>query len=262
MSEHECLLREDEGEVRTLRIMRPAAMNALNRELLSAFSREFQEIKNEPKVRALIVTAEGERAFCAGADLKERRDMSIEQTKEFVAAIGDTFRQLEKVEIPTIAAMNGSAFGGGLELALACDFRLAVSTAKMGLTECRLGIIPGAGGTQRLPRLVGMAKAKRMILIGAVVDAAEALEMDLIDEVAEDATNLIARVNALVDDIKKCAPLSVKASKRSIQLGCNLEIDDGLRVELECYESLIHSRDRVEGLRAFAEKRAPKFTGC
>lgn len=261
MQEHDGLVRIDEGEVSILKICRPKALNAINRKLLADLSTELSNVASEARVRALIITADGESAFCAGADLKERRGMSLDETREFVTAIGAVFRQLELVEIPTIAAMNGVAFGGGLELALACDFRVAVSGARMGLTECLLGIMPGAGGTQRLPRLISPSKASEMILTAKIVDASAALELGLVNYVEPNVTELMARAMNLVEGVRRCAPLSVKAAKRAMQRGYDLEMTDALLEEFKCYSTLIGTEDRVEGLAAFAEKRAPHFVG-
>lgn len=261
MSEYGDLIRLDDGDVRTLRINRPNAMNAINRELLNALSQEIVSVREAKNLRVLVLTATGEKAFSAGADLKERREMSLEQTQEFVCTIGKVFRQLERVEIPTIAALNGSAFGGGFELALACDFRIAVETAKMGLTECRLGIMPGAGGTQRLPRLIGATRAKRMIFTASAIDAQTAFDLGLIESVAEDVSELMAEVGELTNEIRCCAPLSVKAAKLAMRDAGGMDIDEGLELEFQTYKTLIATEDRVEGLKAFAEKRQPNFLG-
>lgn len=255
------LFRIDDGDVRVLKIRRAKSLNAINRQLLTDLSRELTALTEDKHVRALIITAEGESAFCAGADLKERRGMSLDETREFVATIGKVFRQLELVEIPTIAAMNGSAFGGGLELALACDFRLAAAHARMGLTECLLGIMPGAGGTQRLPRLIGPSRAAEMIFAGKVIDAHAAHAMGIVNYVEHSAPSVVARAHQIADGIKRCAPLSVKAAKRAMQRGWDLRMDDALAEEYRAYETLIGTEDRVEGLKAFAEKRTPNFKG-
>jgi methylglutaconyl-CoA hydratase len=261
MHEQDGLVRIDVDDIRILKICRRKSLNAINRQLLTDLSQELSVVASDSHIRALVVTAEGESAFCAGADLKERRTMSLEQTHEFVTTIGRVFRQLELLEIPTIAAMNGSAFGGGLELALACDFRVALTGARYGLTECMLGIIPGAGGTQRLPRLIGPSRASEMILTGKVVDAHVALELGLVNYVEHSASSVMARTHQLVEGIRRCAPLSVKAAKKSIHRGFDLSMEDGLAQEFACYQTLIGTEDRVEGLKAFAEKRPPQFVG-
>jgi enoyl-CoA hydratase/carnithine racemase len=261
MSERDGLVRTDEDNVCTLKICRGKSLNAINRQLLRDLSQELESIALAPTIRALIITAEGETAFCAGADLKERKGMTLDETREFVTTIGPVFRQLELVPIPTIAVMNGVAFGGGLELALACDFRIAVASARMGLTECQLGIIPGAGGTQRLPRLIGPSKAAEMILTAKVVDAYMAVELGLINYVEHSVNSALDRAYDIISGIKKCAPLSVRAAKSAMQKGADMSMDDALKEEFRNYETLIESEDRVEGLRAFAEKRRPQFMG-
>lgn len=262
MQEHQAaLIRQDENDVCFLRIARSDALNALNRSLLTALSKEFKTISEDSKVRALVITGEGEKAFCAGADLKERRDMTLEQTRDFVRTIGQVFRQLELLEIPTIAAMNGVAFGGGLELALACDFRIAIQSAKMGLTECALGIIPGAGGTQRLPRLIGPTLAKEMILTARILDADSAMQMGLLSAVAVTQEDLMVEVGKLIERLKKCAPLSIRAAKKAIDGGSGLNMPQALELEWMAYQTILESEDRVEGLKAFAEKRTPQFAG-
>jgi len=156
--------------------------------------------------------------------------------------------------------MNGSAYGGGLELALACDFRVCVETAEMGLTEVRLGIMPGAGGTQRLPRLIGVSAAKEMILLGRRIGAARALALGLVSAVTP-AGGLRAAVDAMLAELAGCAPKSVAMAKAAIEDGMDVGVDEGLKVERRCYDVTLFSEDRDEGLRAFAEKRPPRFTG-
>lgn len=255
------LIRTDEGGVCTLRLARPDARNALNLSLLQSLKAELEAIAQSSKLRVLVITGEGDKAFCAGADLKERRSMDLEQTRTFVSLISAVFRQIEALEIPSIAVMNGVAFGGGLELALACDFRVAIKSAKMGLTECALGIIPGAGGTQRLPRLVGLSRAKELILSAQVIDAEEALSIGLVDAVANDASQLHREAQRRAEALLRCAPLSVKAAKQAIMQGLEQPLDKGLAIEHDAYERIIESEDRKEGLRAFAEKRTPQFMG-
>jgi len=261
MSEHDGLVRIDEDDLCTLKICRGKSLNAINRQLLRDLSRELDSIARTPKVRAVIITSEGETAFCAGADLKERKGMTLDETREFVTTIGQVFRQLELTPVPTIAVMNGVAFGGGLELALACDFRVAVANARMGLTECQLGIIPGAGGTQRLPRLIGPSKAAEMIFTAKVVDAYLAQQLGLVNYVEHSVKSALDRAEDIVKGIKRCAPLSVRAAKAAMQKGADMTMDDALKEEYRNYATLIETEDRVEGLRAFAEKRKPVFVG-
>lgn len=259
MSEIDGLVRKDEDGLCTLKICRPKALNAINRQLLKDLSKELDAISST--TRAVLIIGEGETAFCAGADLKERKGMTLDETREFVTAIGQVFRQLELLPVPTIAAMNGVAFGGGLELALACDFRIAAANSRMGLTECALGIMPGAGGTQRLPKLIGPSKAAEMIFTAKVIDAYSALQLGLVNYVEPSVPSMLTKAMQLADGIKRCAPLSVMAAKRAMQRGPDLAMDEALAEELAAYETLIGTEDRVEGLSAFAEKRAPVYQG-
>jgi enoyl-CoA hydratase/carnithine racemase len=240
---------------------RPEAMNALSGEVLGALAGATRELGCDPETRVIVFRGAGDKAFSAGADLKERRGMSEAETRERVALIGDVFRAIERLPKPTIAAMNGVAFGGGLELALACDFRLAATHAEMGLTEVRLGILPGGGGTQRLPRLIGVARAKELILLGRRVSGTRALEMGLVAEVVALA-DLDAAVERMAIELGGCAPISVAKAKEAIDAGLDGTLDEGLLLERSCYEATLVSEDRKEGLRAFAEKRAPRYRGC
>ncbi len=239
---------------------RPAARNALslavNRELL----RLARELGDDPEVRIVVLTGAGDQAFCAGADLKERKGVPAAGSKPYIDAISGAIDAWARLPRPTVCALNGSAYGGGLELALACDLRVCVEGAELGLTEVRLGIMPGAGGTQRLPRLVGVAAAKELILLGRRISAARALALGLVVEVVP-AADLRATVEGLVAELAGCAPRSLQMAKAAIDRGIDVGIDEGLRIERQCYDVTLFSEDRDEGLRAFAEKRPPRYTG-
>ena len=239
---------------------RPEARNALSRAVNLELARLAVELGADPEVRAIVLTGAGEVAFCAGADLKERKGIEAKDTGPFIDAIAGGINAWANLPKPTIAALNGSAYGGGLELALACDFRIAVRTAELGLTEVRLGIMPGAGGTQRLPRLVGVAVAKEMILLGRRISATRAHEVGLVTCVVEPGA-LRDEVERLLGELGACAPLSVAKAKEAIDRGVDLPIDDALVLERHCYDVTLFSEDRNEGLRAFAERRPPKFLG-
>ncbi len=236
-----------------VRLNRPDSKNALNRALLN----ELQEALDKLSTRVLIITGNGN-VFCAGADLKERHGMTPEEANETSLNIGSKIKLLEDVPFVTIAAMNGGAYGGGLELALACDFRMAVPSAKIGLTETSLGIIPGAGGTQRLTRLIGPAKAKQLIFTAEPISAEEALKLGIIEEVAAD---VLSAAIQLALRMAKNAPLALKAAKQAINKALDLSIDEGLIYERECYDIVLNSEDRIEGLQAFKEKRQPNYKG-
>ena len=239
---------------------RPAARNALSRAVNLELTQLARELEDDPSVRVVILTGAGDAVFCAGADLKERKGVDAVATKPFIDAISGAIDAWARVAKPTIAAMNGSAFGGGLELALACDFRIAVEGAQFGLTEVRLGIMPGAGGTQRLPRLIGVAAAKELVLLGRRVDATRALALGLLTQVVP-RSQLGSAAAAMIEELAECAPRSVVMAKAAIDRGIDVGLDEGLRIERECYDVTLFTEDRNEGLRAFAEKRPARFTG-
>ncbi|MFP3512327.1 enoyl-CoA hydratase [Peribacillus sp. SIMBA_075] len=239
---------------------RPDAANALSTELLHCLFEGLDELKRESNLRTVILTGAGEKAFCAGADLKERAGMNDDKVKETVKLIGDTITAVENLPVPVIAAINGPAFGGGLELALACDIRIASETAKMGLTETALGIIPGAGGTQRLPRIVGMSTAKELIYTAKRLDAKAALAMKIISHVYP-PEQLLEEAKKLAGEIAVNAPLALRAAKAAINQGADTNLKTGLQIEKDCYQTTLKTRDRLEGLSAFKEKRKPVFTG-
>ncbi|MDF9761683.1 enoyl-CoA hydratase/carnithine racemase [Peribacillus simplex] len=239
---------------------RPDAANALSTELLHCLFEGLDELKRESNLRTVILTGAGEKAFCAGADLKERAGMNDDKVKETVKLIGDTITAVENLPVPVIAAINGPAFGGGLELALACDIRIASETAKMGLTETALGIIPGAGGTQRLPRIVGMSTAKELIYTAKRLDAKAAFAMKIISHVYP-PQQLLEEAKKLAGEIAVNAPLALRAAKAAINQGADTNLKTGLQIEKDCYQTTLKTRDRLEGLSAFKEKRKPVFTG-
>jgi methylglutaconyl-CoA hydratase len=241
---------------------RAEAANALSKGLVAALTECFEALVDEVKdgeLRVVVLTGVG-RAFCAGADLKERRAMSLEQTWGFLDELNKLANTIAAFPRPVIAAINGAAFGGGLELALACDVRIAADSAEMGLTEVRLGIIPGVGGTQRLPRLTSVAAAKELILTGRRVSAARALALGIVSEVVP-AAKLRDAAATLAREVGAAGPLAVAAAKRAIDGGAALPLAEGLALEAACYEEVLASEDRNEGLAAFAEKRPPAFRG-
>lgn len=254
------ILVELHGHALWVTLNRPEVRNALSRSVNLRLQEIALEIENRDDVRVVVITGAGDKAFCAGADLKERRGIDAADARPFINAISGAINDLGALRKPTIAAMNGSAYGGGLELAMACDFRIAVEGAEVGLTETRLGIMPGAGGTQRLPRLIGEARAKEMIMLGRRVTAARALEIGLVHQVVPRAS-LKTAVNAWIAEIDLCAPLGVSAAKSAIERGHATSLDAGLDIERECYETTLFSEDRDEGLAAFAEGRPPKYLG-
>src|SRR5882724_13461395 len=254
------LVVEYRGTTAWVTLNRPDARNALSRDLNLELQELTQNLELNEDVRAVVVTGTGDKAFCAGADLKERREVSAAETGPYVNAIAGAISGFADLRKPTICAMNGSAFGGGFELALACDFRILVEGSEIGLTEVKLGIIPGAGGTQRLPRLVGEARAKELILLGRRIGAQQALAYGLVNQVVP-RDQLRAAGDAMLAELAACAPLSVMHAKSAIERGYGRSMDDGLALERECYEITLYSHDRDEGLAAFAEGRAPQYRG-
>lgn len=254
----ETLTPDSGGQILQICFNRPKTMNALSQELVNEFEALVRKTHGDWNIRALIITGAG-RAFCAGADLKERATMSEDEVRKFLTQLGALLSSLEQLHCPVIAAMNGYALGGGLELALACDFRLAAGDARLGLTETSLGIIPGAGGTQRLSRLIGPGRAKELIFTARKIDAQTAYELGLVHQVCADALLDVAR--KLAFEIAANAPIAVAAAKEAIQNGNDLELARGLELERRAYEKTIHTRDRLEALQAFKEKRKPMFKG-
>tara|TARA_B110000438_G_scaffold63491_1_gene63981 strand:+ start:2741 stop:3514 length:774 start_codon:yes stop_codon:yes gene_type:complete len=234
-------------------------VNALSQEFIASLSELFDEISDNEKIRSLIISS-SIKHFCAGADLKERADLTIEDSAHVVSAIGNCFTKLEKLPFPTISAINGSALGGGLEFTLCCDFRVAEDSAKIGLPETSLGIIPGAGGTQRLPRLIGLSKAKYWIYSARKFSAEEAFIDGVVDFLSPDGEVLETAID-LATELMENAPLALRAAKMSISKGYELSVSDALEVEKEAYEITLNSEDRTEALKAFSQKRPPKWSG-
>jgi enoyl-CoA hydratase/carnithine racemase len=240
---------------------RPERSNSLSASLLEKLQAVGERLRRDESVRAVMLTGAGERAFSGGADLKERRGMSDAEVRQQIARYQPALGWLSAGHFPTVAAINGAALGGGLELALACDLRTARSRAKLGLVETTLGIIPAAGGTQRLTRLVGEAKAKELILLGRVLWAQEALELGLLHQVFEDSDDLIARTLDYIEPILSGAPLAQRAALAAINIAHDVPLSEGLILEQRHYEKCLTSEDRKEALLAFAEKRKAIFKG-
>ncbi len=249
-----------EDDLVTLTIQRPEVMNCLSFPTLRRFRTLLAELRDDLTLRCILITGAGDKAFCAGADLKERKSMPDERVPHFVRNIRALMDDVEAMPQPTVAVINGFAFGGGTELALACDLRIAAEDAKLGLTETALAIIPGAGGTQRLPRLIGKSRAKDLILTARRIEAAEGLSIGLLNRVAPRA-ELALQARRLAEAIAANGPIAVRAAKDAIDRGAELPIDQGLEHEARCYERVLGTEDRLEALAAFAEKRKPSFRG-
>jgi enoyl-CoA hydratase/carnithine racemase len=251
---------ERHGSTAWLVMQRPEAANALSRALVAQLRAQLAALEADPPLTAVVLAGIEGKAFCAGADLKERLAMTLDETRGFLDELGALVTTIADFPRPVIAAMSGAALGGGLEIALACDFRIADASARLGLAEVRLGIIPGAGGTQRLSRLCGMAAAKELILTGQRIDAERALTLGLVSRVVP-VGELRTAVMALATDLSAAGPLALAQAKRAVTRGFDLPIEQALALERECYEVVLASEDRNEGLRAFSEKRPPKFVG-
>jgi enoyl-CoA hydratase len=240
---------------------RPAAANAMNTQLGTELMALFEALNLDAGLtRCVVLTGAGDRAFCAGADLKERKDMTDEAWVQQHLIYERMARAILACPIPIIAAVNGAAFGGGCEIALACDFIYAAEHAKFALTEVTLGIMPGAGGTQNLPRAVGERRAKEVILTGKPFTADEAHQWGLVNRVLAGHELVPASVET-ADAIARNAPISVRQAKQSISRGLNMSLWDGLALEIEAYHRTIPTEDRREGIRSFKEKRPPNFKG-
>jgi len=258
--EENILLVEEKDGVATLTLNRSEVMNAFNFALLKAFQNQIEAMRSRKDIRVIIITGSGDRAFSSGADLKERRTMTPDQVKTYIYTIRNLFTSIEYLNKAVIAAVNGIALGGGTELALACDIRVASMKASMGLTETRLAIIPGAGGTQRLPRLVGKGKAKELIFTGRRVDAEEALTIGLVNQICAPET-LLEECHKMAAMICETGPIAIEQAKYAINYGLETDLHSGLAIESNAYWVTIPTKDREEALAAFREKRKPVFKG-
>lgn len=256
----EALVVERRDDAALVTINRPARMNALSQDVVAGLVEAFETLPHADGVRAIVLAGAGERAFCAGADLKERATMSQAEVRRFVAGLQRTMDLIANAPVPIIAAIDGYALGGGLELALACDLRLTTARSSIGLTETRLGIIPGAGGTQRLTRIVGIARAKELIYRARRVSGEEAVELGIANALT-DPESLLQEALAWCADIAKSAPLSIAQAKFAIDRGAEVDLHSGLAIERKAYEVLIPTEDRLEALAAFRDKRPPVFKG-
>jgi enoyl-CoA hydratase/carnithine racemase len=235
-------------------------MNVLSRALVEEIAQQARRAAAEAEVRAVILTGAGSRAFCAGANLKERQGWTADDIRRWLVELHAGLREIERCRRPWIAAINGLALGGGCELALACDLRVMDPAAQIALTETKIGIIPGGGGTVRLSRIVGMGRAKDMIFTARRVDAQEALQIGLANRISA-AGDVVSAALALAGEIAGNAPIGISAAKASIEESWDLSLDAALEAERRHYERVLLSEDRLEGLKAFNEKRPPRWKG-
>ncbi|KAI5655765.1 hypothetical protein M9H77_32952 [Catharanthus roseus] len=239
---------------------RPEAKNAIGKDMLKGLQQAFEAVSREHSANVLMICSSVSKVFCAGADLKERKKMSPNEVQDFVTSLRSTFSFLEELHIPTIAVVEGAALGGGLEMALSCDLRICGEDAKFGLPETGLAIIPGAGGTQRLPRLVGKSIAKELIFTGRKIGSSDALSMGLVNYCVA-AGQAHSKALEIAREINQKGPLAIRMAKRAINGGIEMDIESALSFEMDCYEQLLYTKDRLEGLAAFAEKRKPLYKG-
>jgi enoyl-CoA hydratase/carnithine racemase len=251
---------ETQGAVRVLTIDKEPQLNVLSRALVAELAAQAMAAAGEQQIRAVVITGAGEKAFCAGANLKERADWTENDVRRWLVELHASFREIEKCGKPWIAAVNGLALGGGCELALACDLRVLDPAAQIGLTETRIGVIPGGGGTVRLGRIVGLGRAKELIFTARRVAAPEAQAMGLANRLSAPGQSLQAAIT-LANEIASNAPVAVAAAKAAIDEAWDLPMDEALACERKHYEKPLFSDDRLEGLKAFAEKRAPRWQG-
>ncbi len=240
---------------------RPAAANAMNTQLGTEIMTLFESLNLDAQdIRCIVMTGAGDRAFCAGADLKERKDMTDEAWTQQHLIYERMVRAILACPVPIIAAVNGAAYAGGCELALACDFIYAAEHARFALTEVTLGIMPGAGGTQTLPRAVGERRAKETILTGKPFTAVEAQRWGLVNRILP-GSDVVAEAVSTAETIARNAPISVRQAKQAIARGLNMSLPEGLAFEIEAYYRMVPTEDRREGIAAFNEKRPPNFKG-
>nr|XP_034977479.1 enoyl-CoA hydratase domain-containing protein 2, mitochondrial isoform X1 [Zootoca vivipara] len=252
------------GGIAEILMNRPHARNSLGKVLVDELFETLEVLHFDESIRVVIIKSKVKGVFCAGADLKERAKMSNTETDHFVQRLRSLMDGIAALPMPTIAAIEGHALGGGLELALACDLRVAATSAKMGLIETTRGLFPGAGGTQRLPRCIGLSRAKELIFTGRQIDGQEAFSIGLVNHAVpqnEEGDAAYQSALALAGEIVPRAPIAVKMGKVAINKGSEVDIASGMAIERMCYAQNIPTRDREEGMAAFIEKRPPKFIG-
>ncbi len=257
MSEDLVLFQQEDG-IGIITINRPGALNALNPEVLKALENALEKAERDEKVKVILITGSGEKAFVAGADIAEMSKMSPREAREFSKLGQKVFRKIEQMEKPVIAVVNGYALGGGLELAISCDYILASENAQFGQPEVDLGIFPGFGGTQRLPRILGKLRAKELIFWGERIPAQKALGIGLVNEVAPQ-DKLMERARELAKKLMSKGLIAIGLAKRAIEQGTDLDLDSGLLIEQTLFSLCFDTQDQKEGMKAFLEKRKPEF---
>lgn len=253
--------RDNEKPVAKITVNRPEVRNALNKATRQELKNAVAEVSHDDSIRVLVITGAGDKAFISGADITELKDATPAEIETFANTIGQQlYAEVESLEIPVIAMINGFCLGAGCELAMACDIRIASENAKLGQPETNVGIIPGGGGTQRLPRLVGWGRAKELVYTGRIINAAEAFRIGLVDDVAP-PEKLEERVNQIVDAILSKSPLITKLAKKAFNRGMYTDLATALNFEKATFASCFATEDQKEGMTAFVEKRKPQFRG-
>lgn len=259
MSDYQTIEVTHDGPRSTIQVQRPDKLNALNSNVLEELEAAALDLQTRDGLRVVVVEGEG-RAFVAGADIASMAEMSAEQGRAFLRQGHDTMNAIESIPVPTIAAVDGFALGGGLELAIACDLIVASVRAAFGAPEVKLGIIPGFGGTQRLRRMIGAHRARHLVFTGERIDAETAADYGLVLEVV-DADDFQDHIDSLASSIESRGPLALKAAKRVMHQGQDLDLDEGLSAERQAFANLFETEDRLEGMEAFLERRDPNFNG-
>lgn len=257
-------LGDQHAGIAVLELNQPKNKNAFSLSLVQRLRTHLDILNHDNKVRVLILRSLVPGVFCAGADLKERAKLSPDEVSQFVKSLRTLLTSIEQLPMPVIAALDGVALGGGLEMALACDIRVAAHNVKLGLVETKLAILPGAGGTQRLPRIVSPSLAKELIFTGRIFTGEEAKNMEIVNHsVTQNSTGDAAYMKTLniAEEILPNGPIGVKMAKRAIDRGIQVDLSTGYMIEEACYANVIPTKDRIEGLNAFREKRKPDYKG-
>ena len=258
--EYKNILFEVSEGIATITINRPKALNALNSDVMAELSDASLKCKTDEAIKVVILTGAGEKSFVAGADISQMAELRPQQAMDFMEAGIETFRSFEVLPKPVIAAINGFALGGGVELAMSCDIRLASENARFGQPEILIGLIPGWGGTQRLARLVGMGRAKEYIMAGGQIDAKRAYEIGLVNQVYP-LDQLIPEARKLAKKMEGLPGFALKMAKHAINFGYDVSMDTAMRLETQCCSQCFSTDDQKEGMKAFLEKRKPAFKG-
>ncbi|XDD51358.1 enoyl-CoA hydratase-related protein [Leptospira sp. WS92.C1] len=247
-----------EDQIAILTIQRPSALNALNRELLTQIGQEIEALEKDKSIRVMIFTGEG-KAFVAGADIAEMKDLNVSQGQEFSKLGNDVFQKLHQSRIVSIAAINGFALGGGMELTLACDIRVGFEKAKLGLPEVSLGLVPGFGGTQRLARLIGYGRAIELVVTGDMITAEEGYRLGILNKLVKEGEDLLGICKTIANSILKKGPQAIALVKKTIQQGLDVSLQEGISIEEKAFGSCFDGGQSKEGMAAFLEKRPAKF---